>query len=165
MAFIATRRPLLYKPPVAAAGGSGHTYWRIEITAAVPGGDGGSNLLDFFEAEFLASGVDLATGGTASASETNGGFVASNAFDDNGGTRWISNTTAFGTKWLQYQFASPVTPDQISITPFSSGRTPGTFTVKFSDDGSSFTLYGSSSFSTIEADWTAGVKKTFTLVP
>jgi len=151
----------LHVPAPAA----GHSYWRMEFTNQVAGGDGGSNIMDFYEAEFLASSVDLATGGTASASDSSGSFPPSQAFDNNGGTRWISTSAASWPKWLQYQFASPITPDQISITPWSAGRTPGQIIVKHSDNGSSFTTYGSSTFNTVLGDWADNTKKTFTLIP
>jgi F5/8 type C domain len=64
--------------------------------------------------------VDQCTGGTASASDDTNG-VASNGFDDNNSTEWIT-TLATDTGWLEYDFGSNKTIRQYTITARAGGN-------------------------------------------
>lgn len=146
----------------SGGGGSSHTYWRLEFDGAVD--NNGAQLMHFDEVEFLVGGVDQATGGTATASsELSGSFVAANAFADDGPTTtWASDASNTWPQWIQYQFTSPVLPDAISITPDTQDRTPENITVKFSDNGSSFTTYTVVNTGAL-SDWGGGFKRTFSI--
>lgn len=108
----------------------------------------GTTLLDFereFHDEIPESyGSDFFTGGTASASSTNGGEVAANAFDDNTGSFWTSQVAAGMPQTLQYDLGSGVTKTarQYTVTCRKSGDTngvPDAWTFEGSNNGSSWT--------------------------
>ena len=105
-------------------------------------------------------GSQAATGGTATASTTNGGNVAGNAFDTDASTYWQS--TAVPAQ-LQYQFASSVSIVEYAITArndTSYKQVPGYFTLESSPDGTTWTVIDT------VADWTwssQGQTKTYTV--
>lgn len=83
--------------------------WRLLIT-----GNGGNSRVGASEIELRGSvgGADLATGGTPSI--PSGQFIGSAAtlFDDDTDNRWLNQ---FPTAWVQYDFASPVTIEEINV--------------------------------------------------
>lgn len=138
-----------------------HTYWRIDITA----NDGDSNFLAMAEVELRASagGVDETsnTGGTATASASDGTAPPSRAVDDDSVTRW-STPNGTLTGWWQFEFNSPVDVIEYTIQahPISPARSPRDFTLEFSDDGVNFTVANTK---VGETDWTNGETRTFGL--
>jgi len=66
--------------------------------------DAGSSVNESYNTDYYenASGTDLATGGTASGSTE--ALAASNAFDNDEGTRWQTSTAPTG--WLEYDLGS-----------------------------------------------------------
>ncbi|MBZ9934342.1 discoidin domain-containing protein [Mesorhizobium sp. BR1-1-5] len=123
-------------PGGGGGGGSGHRYWRISCTAV----DGGARVAI---AEILmrttAWGANVATGGTASASDASFG-AAANAFDGNPATVWRANSA---TATITYDFGSGNAKDiqQVVIKAFPTVPTesPKDFTIQYSDDSSSWT--------------------------
>lgn len=113
-----------------------HRYWRLNATASPN---------DFFNAseiEFRASagGADQCDGGTAMASSSVFGTPAG-AFDNSTG-KWTSYNPL--PQWVRYQFPSPVSVRQVSLTcathflnaPLAS---PTAFDLQWSDDGAAWT--------------------------
>ena len=150
------------------AGGSGggtlpslqpHKYWRVFVWS-----NNGSSAVAIGEMEMRATpgGADQCVGGTASASsELSGSFVASYAFNDNGGTSFWVAATGTG-EWLAYQFTSPVVVQEITLTSRSDGYTtdaPKAFCVQWSDDGVKWQFGWGPIHS---SGWTAGATRTFT---
>ena len=91
--------------------------------------------------------VNVASGGTASASAENGpNEVAAKAFDQLNSSKWLAFS---GTGWLQYQFAGGVTQavTQYGITTANDdyGRDPKSWEVLGSNDGTHWTLLDSRS--------------------
>jgi hypothetical protein len=115
-----------------------HRYWRL-IASAV---NGGTNNMVCAEMELRATpgGADQASGGTALSSGITGGSPASNAFDNNATTNWVSNT-ALQPWWLGYDFGSAVSVQQVAWQARSTrfDFCPITFNVQYSDDSSSWT--------------------------
>lgn len=137
-----------------------HTYWRLNVSANA----GDVNFLAIAEIEMRATvgGADECTGGTPSASASDGSAPASNAFDNNATTRW-STPSGTLTGWIRYQFASPVDVAQYTIQahPTTPLRSPMDWALEYSDDGTTWvpveTRQGISS-------WTNGEIKSYTVV-
>lgn len=115
-----------------------HAYWRINVTAA-PTGYVGIAEWKLFDS---TSTQIPTTGGTASASTAYPGQPASNAFDGNASTFWLTNGSA--PHFLAYQFASAVDVASISIQNAAAGsgndqHTAQDFTLDYSDNGSTWT--------------------------
>lgn len=129
-------------PPPGGGAFGAHEYWRVRVTAV----DSGSTVsIGEIQMRELPGEVDLCTGGTASADSVFGGYVAANAFDNNGNTRWSNGGSL--PAWVAYQFASPVEIGEVRITApdagnYSSGQMPKDFVLEYSDDGSSWTQAG-----------------------
>jgi len=108
------------------------TKWRLYVTTVTGASACIINELQLFD----DSAVNLCTGGTPSASSDVGGaHTASIAFDGNLSTYWQSANS--GTPWwLQYEFASSITPTQYSITVgqgVSDATHPLTFELQYWD--------------------------------
>lgn len=123
-----------------APGGTPHLYWRVYLTA-VQGG--GTNVCSIGEIEMrlVPYGPDQASGGTALSSSDYSGYPASQAFDNNGGTRWSSNTGA--PMWVGYQFAAAVSIKQVLLVApdagnYASVQMPKDFAIEWSDDGTTW---------------------------
>jgi hypothetical protein len=106
------------------------TKWRLYITAT---NSSYANLGTL--AMYDATGTDLCTGGTATASSVYGGQTANLAFDGNTATYWESGGGLTGTPaWLQYEFASAVSPTHYSIQSGAYGNEdPITFKLQYYD--------------------------------
>lgn len=120
--------------PRAVPPGGGHAYWRIYFPNTVS-----PNYISIAEIEMYSSvdGSDICSGGTASASSSNGPDVAANAFDNDNGTNWGS--TAWTTPyWIRYDFASPVNVVQFKLVAASTNY-PSPCKLQWSDDGSDWT--------------------------
>lgn len=125
-------------------------------------GDYGSAVEIELRAE--SGGVDQCTGGTASASSTDGANAASRAFDDNynsGFNAWYGTAPLAGS-WVAYQFAEPVGVKEVAFTPGYFGSLsygPSSFSVQYSDNGVDwFTV---ATFTGLT--WVAGETKTLTV--
>src|SRR5574337_1018158 len=116
-----------------------HRYWRLYITAT--NGNAYTSLTGFILATSVG-GASVASGGTASASSTGFGWVASNAFD--GSTAepgWHSGTAGFPTtpEWLQYDFGAGNAKDIVEFGICSrnaadaASQSPRDCTLQFSD--------------------------------
>ena len=127
---------------VATSAFAQHAYWRVNMTT---GGGGGAALAAIDLIAFFDSGNTLipTTGGTASASSTNGGFVPGNAFDGTiNNSWWVSSVDpAVTPQWIQYQFSSPVSVDHFTYAPRQSfaSQWPTDVNLQYSDDGVNFT--------------------------
>ncbi|MFE9405085.1 discoidin domain-containing protein [Streptomyces sp. NPDC006530] len=99
-----------------------------------------------------AGGPDLAAGKPASASGTNGTYLARNVTDGDQSTYWESAGTAF-PQWVQADLATTSTIDEVVLKlPASWGDRKETLSVQGSADGTSFsTLVGSAAYSFTQA--------------
>lgn len=89
--------------------------WRLRIVTY-----GSDPQVGFGELEFRdVDGIDLTTGGTASASTQALGKEASRAFDNNtdAGEGWLSAIGFAGTVWIEYDFPAPVTVRSVRAFP------------------------------------------------
>ncbi len=77
-------------------------YWRVYITS-----DNGGGGIEIGEVQFRLNGVDITTGGSASASSSFFGDNGGRAFDKNQGTSWASDFSNVWPQWLKYDFGSP----------------------------------------------------------
>lgn len=146
--------------PYAETQGLGARYWRLNTTA----NNGSSNLaIGDVQLRNKVGGTSVATGGTASASTTNGGYVAANGFDGSAATLWNASTSS---GWLKYDFGSG---NEKTITEFvvqsrSDGYTsdaPKDFTLEYSSDN---TVWFTVATITNQTGWTAGQSRTFTVI-
>ena len=126
---------------------SPHRYWRVRSLMNQTGGASVS-ANSCAELEFRATpgGADQTTGGTPSASTIfSGSFPASNAFDNNGATFWVSSNIQadYGTHWIEYDFGTPVYVREISWAkrPDSFGQNEGIIlgAVQWSDNDLNWT--------------------------
>lgn len=94
----------------------------------------GSGFMYIAEVELRATsgGADQANGGTATASSTFSSFVASNAFDNNDGTTWISNGAAVGS-WLAYEKGAAFSVSQIRVKNSPLANSPARIIVQYWD--------------------------------
>lgn len=130
----------------ASAGTPASTRWRLLA------GSPGANLnaiaireIDMFADDTLAS--DLCSGGTASASSVNGSNSAANAFDENSGTYWQTNTGADDAAWIEYQFATAQSPVAYRVIGHlaDAGYLPNTISLQY-HDGSSWVTVRTTTF-------------------
>lgn len=116
-----------------------HRYWRINITANA----GDASFLAIAEIEMRATvgGADQCSGGTASASASDGASPPGNAVDNNNTTRW-STPSGTTTGWWKYDFGSAVEVVEYVIRahPSTGGRSPKNWTLEYSDDDSTWTV-------------------------
>jgi hypothetical protein len=114
-----------------------HRYWRILIALNDGGGVHAGQQCQF---RAVAGGPNVATGGTATASSTFGGFSVTNLFANTG--QWASGGN--GLEWVEYDFGAGVTKDIVEVvwqarTDNSQNQTPDVFCLQFSDDNSTWT--------------------------
>ena len=122
-----------------------HRYWRVYITAA-----NGHAAVTCVEIELRTSfgGSNVATGGTASASTTSFGWVASNAFNGSySAPGWHSSALLDGTpQWIEYDFGAGNDKDIVEFKWFSrpddvnvaAAQSPKDFKLQYSDDNSTW---------------------------
>lgn len=60
--------------------------------------------------------LDLCTGGTATASSTNGSNTPANGFDDDTGTKWQASLTS-SPQWLKYQLSTASAVSKLRLRP------------------------------------------------
>lgn len=121
------------------------TKWRINITAtdSVSGDGLGSPTIAEMEMRGSIGGADLCTGGTASASSDDGSNPAAGAFANNAdGTIWVAGGLA--PQWLEYDFTTAKTIEQVSITSYYGADAPLAFDVQYWD-GAAWQTYWSDS--------------------
>lgn len=130
----------------AAAAAPTSTKWRIYVTDTEASTTAEASNLQIAECEMRASagGADLCTGGTATASSTSGGNAASNAFANDGTTtEWIA--LSGDDEWLQYEFGSAVTIEEVYIQAASganaSKNSPVDFKIQYDSGGGVFVDY------------------------
>lgn len=93
------------------------TRWRIRISEP-----GTFDEVGFGEIEWLdVDGINVATGGTASASSFQTGREPEYAFDGStaAGEGWISELPFTGEEWIEYEFAAGVQPRNVNIFPIT----------------------------------------------
>lgn len=123
----------------AASAPETHSYWRLIMWPTPYGG-----FVSIGEVEFRATagGADQASGGTATGSINSDTSVATNAFDNNNSNHFTS-TYSNSLHFIQYEFASPVSVQQVAITSradsVSPQINPSRFTVQYSDNGTTWT--------------------------
>jgi hypothetical protein len=129
-------------------------YWRVYVTAVGSGDDTAIAELEMFT---VSGGADQCTGGTASTS--NAGTPAANAFNDNPADAWESGAPNALPEWIGYDFGSTKSIVEISITaPAASAAslTPTTFSVQQSPNGLSWTTFWTN---TVGSGWANGEKR------
>lgn len=138
----------------------GFRFWRLNCTA----NNGSTNLaIGDFELRSSIGGASIFTGGTPSASSTNGSYVAANAFDNNAGTLWNAATSS---GWLMYVLPANlelVNAVQFAVRTRSDGYTadaPKDFTLEYSSGGVSWTVLKTI---TAQTGWAAGELRAFTI--
>jgi hypothetical protein len=98
---------------------SSSTRWRLLVTGSQA--NTGAVIAEI-EMRGSIGGPDLTSGGTAVASsEYDGTFLAANGFDGNTANAWASTFTGL-PQWLEYQFPSAVTINQVAITSQSGNQ-------------------------------------------
>ncbi|MBP2233144.1 hypothetical protein J2847_006479 [Azospirillum agricola] len=110
-------------------------YWRLFSSGAPYTGAGDYTAL--YELEMFgaadATGTDLTTGKTATASSAYPGFPAGRAIDDNPSTEWSTADGQASNAWIYVDFGTAVTVRALSLTPQPS-RISGTVFVQYSFD-------------------------------
>ena len=94
-----------------------------------------------FEVRETIGGSDVTTGGTASASASQGGAeVPASAFDNNDSTHWAASNG--GERWLQYDFgaSNARTIAEVALKKPVSWELPTSFDILGSNDGTNFDL-------------------------
>jgi hypothetical protein len=129
------QRTFAYTSP----GGAAHRYWRTAITAV----NGGSVMqISDLEYRTTAGGSDVTGSGTASATSTNIGHNASDAFDGDPATSWEANS---GSVSLKYDFGSGQDKNvaEVAIVGGQASATvsPKDFTIEYSDDNSTWVAW------------------------
>lgn len=147
---------------VEGAGRATASRWRVRALNFNPANTAGSTV-GLNELEFRnAAGVNVATGGTASASSVNGGsYPASNAFDGSNSTAWYSQNGRNVGEWIAYQFTTPATIYSIRMKAppgFPQGAAID-WVVEVSDDGISWSPVAAITASA----WADGIWQTFTI--
>lgn len=125
-----------------------HRYWRLHVSRT-----GGANSTSIGELVLATSpgGAQAATGGTASASSTNGANAASRAFDGttSAANYWLSAPTmtgGYGAEYLQYDMGVGGGIDVVEVRLYFNGTNtgstsyPSNFALLYSDDGIKWTL-------------------------
>jgi hypothetical protein len=137
-----------------------HRYWRLFITTSISNFDSQAAEIELRE---TASGSDVTGSGTASANSTEGGWPASNAFDNNNSTAWNSAGFAGVPVWIAYDFGSGNDKDIVEFTlrvrSDYAGNAPKDFSLQYSDDG--VTWYSKISPAS-QTGWSTGEVRTFT---
>jgi hypothetical protein len=138
---------------------SAHAYWRLNITA----NNGSPNNVTIAEMQYRTTvgGSNVATGGTATATNNLSGYAPSQAFDGNASTFWVSNTGP--TVYLAYHFTSAVAIVEYTMAARNDNAaylpdTPKNWTLDFSDDGATWTTLATV---TGQASWGLGEVRTF----
>jgi hypothetical protein len=116
-----------------------HTYWRLYITEA-----NGATAVDIAELEMRTTvgGANVCTGGTATASSSNGAQTADKALDGSISSTNTWQTSSFPTLpvWWKYQFAAPVDIVEVILkTGTFSAYFPKSLELQWSDDNSAWT--------------------------
>jgi len=132
-----------------------HEYWRLNISAV-----DGSTLIQIGEMEYHDSigGANKSTNALGTATAHQESTAATNAFDEDNGTGWLSNVIP---GWLRFQFDTPIDVVEYSIQLLTAGfldRIPKDWTLGYSDDGSSWTVVDTV---TGETGWSSGEIRTF----
>ncbi|MBF0611674.1 MAG: discoidin domain-containing protein [Magnetococcales bacterium] len=124
-----------------------HAYWRLYITASQGNPTGKTYWHSIAEIQMRATpgGADQCSGGTATAHNYySGSYAPSMAFDNSDATFWGSYPGSNpGNGWIQYQFASGVDVQELSITarndPGLTDYAPKSFSLQWSDNNSTWT--------------------------
>ncbi len=117
---------------------SAKRYWRCVVISAQSNAYASVGELDYRDA---GGSIDK-SGGTPSASQTTGGYPASNAFDGNNSTFWLSAGTPLPS--ITFDFGTDVLPTELRIQNRNDSYGPSEswrhFGVQYSDDEISWTL-------------------------
>lgn len=148
-------------------GGTGGTapatiyrYWEVFVTA----NNGDGTFTSIAELILRVAGFDVTAGGTASASTDHFGVNGSRAFDKNTGapTTWVTNAGAHLNCWVRYDFGAgkgkAIDTYGLYGEPGLLGRAPKDFTLRASNDASSWTTKDTQTNIT---GWAGGVEKAF----
>ena len=134
----------------------GYLKWRVKCVQ----GFTGQPTYGFAEVEFRATvgGADQASGGTAvSGSNFSGAFLPAAAFDNNTSTDWVSASGSVVGDYIEYDFASAVDVQEVSLTGRSStnNSNPRIADIEFYD-GATWVR----AWQAVFGSWTTGETKT-----
>lgn len=142
-----------------------HRYWRICFIRAQSTGQ-----MTLAQVQLRTSdNTNHATGGTASASNSNASYPASNATDGNTSTEWNGTpaNTSGSSGWWQYDFGAANAWDIASVVIQGASSTSGNqvyaptgWTLAYSDNG---TTWQDACAEFTASAWTAGSSQTFTV--
>uniref|UniRef100_A0A6H1Z720 F5/8 type C domain-containing protein n=1 Tax=viral metagenome TaxID=1070528 RepID=A0A6H1Z720_9ZZZZ len=99
--------------------------------------------------------VDLATGGTVLKSDQDAGNPATNAFDNNTGTRWVSsaNITA-NVSYIGYHLPAAAKINKLRVWPNGGGANPVQIKIQYSDDGAAWNTLTTETCPSVGGAWT-----------
>lgn len=135
-----------------------HKFWRVNMPV---GGPSTYTYVTEITMASSAGGADQCNGGTPSASSSMGTHPPTYAFNNVLSTSDYWQSGADGACWLQYEFLSPVSVAEFTVSVYAAAPNigPSTIELQYSDDGITFTTVFSTS-----ATWTAGsITKTYTV--
>lgn len=142
---------------------SAHRYWRLYFHQ-----NNGGTYCEVAELQFreVAGVPQSPSGGVAIRStvfSSSGTYAASNAFDGNNATRWMSSSST-SNQWVGYDYGpgNAIEPVEILVGAFTSSLT-GNFrfgALEYSDDGVNWHLYFNFAEQT---GWTASQNRIFTV--
>jgi hypothetical protein len=123
---------------------SAHRHWRIYVTKTCSPQSGFCSFMELeLRTSLGGSSVAPGSGGTASSSGYDFGWSPDNAFNGSiSGSGWHSPAGS-GPWWVAFDFGSGNDKDIIEVAltgqSGSNNRTPSSFLIQYSDDGSSWT--------------------------
>jgi len=123
-----------------------HRYWRLRALT----GTGtfasffGLKSLDFYSGAGGSGDTDLTSsaGGTAIASSVQGGYPASNAFDDNASTSWFTNSVEAASIGYDFGASNEQLPGSLRFVVSNiNGANWAAYAIEYSDDGTSWLFH------------------------
>lgn len=129
-------------------GSTAHRYWRLYNMHSA-GSNVSFNEIRFYQA---LNGSPATISSAVASSEFNGSLVAANTIDSNLNTGWASTESgASSTAWIKFDLGSPTEFVQIWMAARTDGfasQCPNTFTLQYSDDGTTWTTQQVVTFAT-----------------
>lgn len=140
------------------SGATPYRYWRIYITAV------NSASPALYEVEFRGSvgGADLTSPSTTAQGDANtdGGYPAVNAIDNNGSTFWY--TYSMTNAWLAVDLVTAHVCAEVAITAYGFSNSPKDFVIQGSNTSLTTGFVDVATF-TGQTSWVGGTQRTFAL--
>lgn len=136
--------------------------WRINVLDTIGGSGSWPVRIGRMELMITPGGADQATGGTASASSSNGSNLPALAFDTDGATFWEATSQ---NGWLRYDFAAAKAIVEIAIT-FPTGQALNNYAPKdFNLEYWNGTKWVIAASFRNETAWASGERRVYRLAP